>query len=85
MLAADIAVLTHQRGLEQLDGEHGKDLLGIQQVAETMHDKARRFRVFVGDTTAIELPTDAMVRIAESSEDDVEALLLEDRALLGLS
>lgn len=85
MLAADLAVLTHQRGVEQLNGEHGKALLGIQQIAETLHDRARRFRVFIGDTTTIKVPAGAMVRLAESSDEDVEALLREERALLALA
>jgi len=85
MLAADLSVLTHQRGVERLDGEHGRTLLGIRQIAETLHDRARRFRVFIGDPTTIEMPAGAMVRIVEASENDVEALLREERALLALA
>jgi hypothetical protein len=60
-------------------------LLGIQQIAETLHDRARSFRVFIGDTTTIEVPAGAMVRLVESSEDDVETLLGEERTLLALA
>ena len=84
MLAADLAVLTRRRGVERLDGEHGRMLLGIQQVAEPLHNRARRFRVFVDDPTTALLPTRSMVRLAESSEAEVEALLGEEQELLGL-
>jgi HD superfamily phosphohydrolase len=83
MLAADLSVLTRRRGVERLDGEHGQTLLGIQEVAEPLHNRARRFRVFVDDPTT-RLPTRPMVCLAESSETEVDDLLAEERALLGL-
>ena len=85
MLAADLSVLTRRRGVERLDGEHGQTLLGIQEVAEPLHNRARRFRVFVDDPTTTRLPTRPMVRLAESSETEVDDLLTEERGLLGLS
>ena len=84
MLAADLAVLTRHQGVERLDGEHGQTLLGIQQVAEPLHNRARRFRVFVDDPATTLLPARAMVRLAESSEAEIEALLSAERGLLGL-
>ena len=82
MLAADLAVLTRHRGVEHLSGSRGRALLGIKQVAEGLHDLARRLRLFVAEPVRV-APT-AINHLAECDERDVEALLEGERPLLGV-
>ena len=82
MLAADLAVLTRHRGVEHLSGSRGRALLGIKQVAEGLHDLARRLRLFVAEPVRV-APT-AINHLAECDERDVEGLLEGERPLLGV-
>jgi HD superfamily phosphohydrolase len=82
MLAADLLVLTRDREVEPLSGEHGRTLLGIRQVAEALHDIARRLRVFVADPVSI--PEASILRLVECHEAEVEALLSDGTPLLAV-
>jgi HD superfamily phosphohydrolase len=81
MLAVDLPLLRRNGEVTLLDREGRSGLLGIQGVADELHDHARRLRLFVPASVAVDEA--GILALAERSEEEVERLLEDDRALLG--
>jgi hypothetical protein len=80
MLAVDLPLLRRNGQVTVLDREGRSGLLGIQGVADELHDHARRLRLFVARPVGVEV---SRIRsLAERSEEEVERLVEEDGPLL---
>ena len=73
MLSFDLPVLTRDGRVDSLEGEVGRSLVGLRQIADELHTTARRFRVFVSEP--VDIQPRKLLSWAELEEAEAESRL----------
>ena len=80
MLAVDLPLRMRDGGTEQIGAEDRAELLGIHGIAEELHTRARRLRVFVGEP--VQMNSASILALAERTGTQMHADLETGRPLV---